>query len=166
MNSPSLLIVEAMGPGNVSWPSAQAHRHLSQRICFSLQSSFLSPCFFRNLAGTSRTSRARELLGHRQPRKSSQGRPNNQAGASSSQDSDWDATGRRNASAPRRRAVEAPCTCSDRSAGTRIASRAKPITAMAIRIFGNCISKAARSQGSEVEFSALRKISSSVLKYD
>jgi hypothetical protein len=101
LDPPSLLIVEAMGPWNVSWPAAQACRHLSQRIRFSLQSSFLSPCFVRNFAWAGRTSRTSELLGHRQPSQSSKGCQNNQAGASSPQDSNWDATGRRNASAPR-----------------------------------------------------------------
>src|SRR5271163_2479140 len=90
-----------MGPWNVSWPAAQACRHLSQRIRFSLQSSLLSPCFVRNFAWAGRTSRTSELLGHRQPSQSSKGCQNNQAGASSPQDSNWDATGRRNASAPR-----------------------------------------------------------------
>src|SRR5271168_130195 len=90
-----------MGPWNVSWPAAQACRHLSQRIRFSLQSSFLSPCFVRNFAWAGHTSRTGELLGHRQPSQSSKGRPNNQTRASSPEDSKWDATGRRNANAPR-----------------------------------------------------------------
>ena len=68
LDAPSLLIVEAMGPGNVSWPAAQARRHLSQRIRLSLQSSFLSGCVVRNFAWAGRASCASELLGHRQTR--------------------------------------------------------------------------------------------------
>src|SRR5271155_229503 len=51
----------------------------------------------------------------------------------------------------RRRAVGAPCRCSDRSYGIRIASRVNSIATIAIRMFGNCISKAARSKRSEVD---------------
>ena len=51
----------------------------------------------------------------------------------------------------RRRAVGAPCRCSDRSDGIRIASRVNSIATIAIRMFGNCISKAARSKGSDVD---------------
>ena len=51
----------------------------------------------------------------------------------------------------RRRTVRAPCRCSDRSDGIRIPSRANSIATIAIRIFGNCISKAARSKGSDVD---------------
>src|ERR1700677_2919597 len=73
---------------------------ISTNSRFSLQSSFLQ-CFVRNFAWAGRTSRTSELLEHRQPSQSSKGCQNNQAGASSPQDSNWDATGRRNASAPR-----------------------------------------------------------------
>src|SRR5271154_899839 len=94
-------LLKRWGLGTYHGLAAQACRHLSQRIRFSLQSSFLSPCFVRNFAWAGHTSRTGELLGHRQPSQSSKGRPNNQARASSPEDSKWDATGRRNANAPR-----------------------------------------------------------------
>ena len=64
MDSPGFFADEEMEPRHISRPAPQARRHISQRIRISLQSPLPPACFIRNIAGTRRPPRARELLGH------------------------------------------------------------------------------------------------------
>ena len=75
MDSSGIFADEAMEPRDISRPAPQARRHLSQRIRVSLQPPILPTCLLRNAPRARRRQTARELLGHRQARQSTQKRP-------------------------------------------------------------------------------------------
>ena len=63
-NSPGLRANEAVGARHLPWPAPKAHRHLSQRVCLSLQSPLLPARFIRDRPRPRLASPANELLGH------------------------------------------------------------------------------------------------------